>query len=602
MVLLVGFMVLMDKLDVNIDGELEQAPPNFRELADTIRGALSGILGVTAQELPQTTTDLLLHTIRSVYLPRLLRTSDTPEQAYMTAEDPKMPNETVVYVDAADDVAFRMWSEIAKKLPPEKKLSVRTLTLPLDAERAHELSKTSGFLSLAHEPGLDGEERMVTYVVPGGRFNEVYGWDTDFIAMGLIAAGKLELVRGLIKHHLVEIQLYGRVLNANRTYYLTRGQPPLFMHLVRSYAESLAPKERLAQRAFLQECVRAGILEYETVWTKEPHLTANGLSRYFDPRKHFPPETEPGHFDMIVQPYADAAGITVEAYMQGFNDGTIANSDLTAFVMHDGAVRESGHDTTNALVGNAAHLNPTCLNSMLAKAEEDTAALLRTVCDGVLQLADRVTTPKEWEERLEKRKTLMQDLLWNKERGCFDDYNIAEEQREPYTSPRNLLPLWAGVATPEQARHMVENILPLLEFEGGLASSDEASRGPVTPEHPQRQWDYPAGWAPHQMLVWDGLERYGFHDEAQRLIYKWLHMITKNWLRTRRIVEKYDVVTATEEFHAEYGNVGADMDLEEGAGFGWTNASYERGMALLDEQYRDDLHVLRLPSEVFPHA
>ncbi|MES2354019.1 MAG: trehalase family glycosidase [Pseudomonadota bacterium] len=573
----------------------------FQELQEHLTVRISQIRGVPEHELPATITALLQHTIQHIYSPKLQRIINTPEAALRAAEDSKMPGQASVYIPASDDIGFNIWFDFAKALPAQI-LNVKKIDIPLDDKTADEMSKSAGFLSLAHEQNADGNHILLPYVVPGGRFNEIYGWDTNFIAMGLLIEGNVTLVRSLIKHHLAEIQMYGRVLNANRCYYLTRSQPPLFIDLVLSYADHLSAEEFVREKALIESCIKAGIQEYEAMWTAEPHQTKNGLSRYFDPRKHFPPETEPGHFDPVIKPYADKLGISIEAYMQAFNAGEIENSELADFVMHDGAVRESGHDTTNALIGKAAHLNVVCLNSFLGKAEADIACLIESYFGGSLHIKNRITTAEEWRKKFEHRKQLMDQFLWNEKCGYFEDYDFIKGAFSAYISPRGLFPLWAGLASQQQADRIVSTLLPALEFPGGLASSDESSRGPVTLEHPQRQWDYPAGWAPHQILAWKGLERYGYHEEAQRLIYKWLFMITTTWLHTRTIVEKYDVVTSSQDFHAEYGNVGQGMDLHESAGFGWTNASYEIGLARLDSSYRDKLDRLISPDVVFDRS
>ncbi|MCC6397718.1 MAG: trehalase, partial [Bacteroidetes bacterium] len=163
-----------------------------------------------------------------------------------------------------------------------------------------------------------------------------------------------------------------------------------------------------------------------------------------------------------------------------------------------------------------------------------------------------------------------------------------------------LYPLWAGCASDAQAARVVTRLLPLLEEPGGIASSDEQSRGPVTPDHPLRQWDYPFGWAPHQMLAWEGLRRYGFDMLAQRLAYRWLFTITVNAARfAGTVTEKYDVRMRSHQVFAEYGNVGTDFSYITREGFGWTNASYQVGLQFLDRPMRDHLNNLHPPEWLF---
>jgi alpha,alpha-trehalase len=147
---------------------------------------------------------------------------------------------------------------------------------------------------------------------------------------------------------------------------------------------------------------------------------------------------------------------------------------------------------------------------------------------------------------------------------------------------------------------LVKNAIPLLMEKGGIAGCDKESRGEISENRPARQWDYPNGWAPHQMMAWKGLINYGFVDEAQELIYRWLYMITKNAVDYNgTIPEKYDVVEATHKVFAEYGNVGTDFEYITQEGFGWMNASYQYGLQLLKSTYRSKLNDLMAPELIF---
>ena len=127
-------------------------------------------------------------------------------------------------------------------------------------------------------------------------------------------------------------------------------------------------------------------------------------------------------------------------------------------------------------------------------------------------------------------------------------------------------------------------------------ASTEESRGPITPDHPLRQWDYPYGWSPHQILVWRGLQRYGDERDARRLAYRWLFTITVNAaLYNGTVPEKFDVVKRTHAVFAEYGNVGTTFSYITKEGFGWTNTSYQLGLDLLTSSLRAELNRLVPP-------
>ncbi len=209
----------------------------------------------------------------------------------------------------------------------------------------------------------------------------------------------------------------------------------------------------------------------------------------------------------------------------------------------------------------------------------------------------------EWRRRAAARRRRMEKLLWDPEAGSFLDFDLESGSRTGYESATCLYPLWAGLASPEQAASTVGAALAALEEAGGLAASSERSRGPLGPGRPQRQWDHPFGWAPHQMLAWEGLRRYGFAADAERLAYRWLYTIARNAADYNgTLPEKYDVVERSHKVFAEYGNVGTEFDYITREGFGWMNASYQVGLASLPAERRRQLERLTSPEELYGAA
>lgn len=205
-----------------------------------------------------------------------------------------------------------------------------------------------------------------------------------------------------------------------------------------------------------------------------------------------------------------------------------------------------------------------------------------------------------WYDRAEKRKSLMTEYLWNEKKGMFFDYNYVERKQTSFVSSTTFYPLWAKSATKKQAEALVQNALPLLEMPGGIAGSTEESRGQIAEDHPQTQWDYPFGWAPHQMLIWKGLKNYGKSKIARDLAYRWLYTITINaYNYNGTIAEKYDMTNRSSQVFAEYGNVGTKFSYITREGFGWTNASFVVGLTLLTKKMTDDLDMLLPPEWVF---
>jgi alpha,alpha-trehalase len=401
------------------------------------------------------------------------------------------------------------------------------------------------------------------YVVPGGRFNEMYGWDSYFIIRGLLRAGDLGLARGMVDNFLFEIEHYGAVLNANRTYYLTRSQPPFLSSMITAVYEADKAHAR-ENRAWLAQAYRDTVLDYQ-MWTRDPHLAgATGLSRYYDFGEGPAPE---GLHDEVGY-YRDVLAYLIgqnknEQNKNGQNKNNPSLIEALPSPQHvalspeyykgDRSMRESGFDITFRFGPYGAethHYAPVCLNSLLYKVETDLAQMSEWLGD---QAASSV-----WRQQAERRRKIIQTLLWDGHSGMFFDYDFAKGKLSSYEYASTFYPLWVGAATAEQARAVVNN-LPRFEYEGGLAMSTHESGV---------QWDYPYGWAPIQLLAVEGLRRYGYNAEADRISIKFLSMVLVNFERDTNIREKYNVVTDS-----------SNIKLAEGyrdniIGFGWTNAVF----------------------------
>ena len=495
-----------------------------------------------------------------------------------------------VYVPAGDDRAYNYYKKMEGDLP----LKVVKLPDDITPEYVRSINKAPGILSLRLNE-RNGEIVGLPFVVPGGRFNEMYGWDSYFEAIGLLLDGRIDLAKAMAEHFQYEIEHYGKILNANRSYYLTRTQPPFYTSMISEIYE----QER--DKGWLEDQLRTAIKEYETVWMVPGKRLSNiGLNRFQAEGLGMPPEAEAGHFDHVFGPEAKKAGMSMEEYMAGYNSGTIPNPDLDLYFVHDRSVRESGHDTSYRLEGICADIVPVELNAFLYKYEMDFARLIVEEFDDSLIINGKEYTSSYWLEKVRDRKKLIDKYLWNEEHGVFFDYNLKTNSQHEFISATMLTPLWAGCCSIEQSKRVVACAMDKLNEAGGIASCDEASRGPIHEGRPQKQWDYPNGWAPHQMMIWKGLMNYGFHDELQEVLYRWLYMITRNAVDYNgTIPEKYDVVSATHKVFAEYGNVGTEFEYITTEGFGWMNASYQYGVSLLAKDYLNRLNALVSPDQLF---
>jgi alpha,alpha-trehalase len=456
--------------------------------------------------------------------------------------------------------------------------NVRVEHLPVDIHRLGEIDTAKiqphGLLYLPDK-----------YVVPGGRFNEMYGWDSYFIIRGLLRAGHVDLARGMVDNFFFEIEQYGAMLNANRTYYLTRSQPPflssMFIDVYRATENDGHPDKAWLERAY------ADLDKDYGMWTRDPHLAGQtGLSRYYDFGEGPPAEAvqdESGFYRKVAQYFflhpSEADDYVVEtnassnqsvqpvagsSYSLQVCDVsmTMARAEcekarqfkLSAdYYKGDRSMRESGFDVSFRFgpFGSATHhYAPVCLNSLLYKTEKD--------LEQISLWLGHADDAKKWTKLAEERKKLITHYLWNDQPGQFFDFNFQTKRMSKYQYASTFYPLWAGLATPAQAKAVVTN-LKAFERPGGIPmSSDETGA----------QWDLPYGWGNIEMVAIDGLRRYGYNADADRVSYDFLSTVAENFRRDGTIKEKYNVVTRSSEAHVE---LGYEMNV---VGFGWTNAAF----------------------------
>lgn len=519
-----------------------------------------------------------------------------------------------LYVPFDREDQFEYFSSI-KKENPSVKLDVQYLPEKIDAEFIKSINKKPGLLALESKPNPENKGDLLNepYVVPGGRFNELYGWDSYMMVLGLLVdvtpenQTNLQLSRGMTENFIYEIYHYHKILNANRSYYLGRSQPPFLTDMaLRVFHKTLevSPKESTKKDIFdfLKRATIAAIKEYHSVWCTKPRLDEEtGLSCYHPDGSGIPPETEASHFNAILAPYVEKHQITQDEFILKYNNKEILEPELDEYFLHDRAVRESGHDTSYRLEGKAAYLATVDLNALLYKYETDIADIIENYFDGELEYDGKIQTPKQWSERAQKRRENITKYLWNEKDSMFYDYNIKTKEQNDYESATCFWPLWSKVASQEQADKLVKNSLHKFEQWGGLVSGTLESRGEIGINRPSRQWDYPYGWAPQQMLAWIGLNNYHYGGAARRLAYRWLHMMTRAFVDYNGVVvEKYNVLKGAvpHKVDAEYGNQGADFKGVATEGFGWVNASYMFGLTFLNLHAQRSIGAL-VPPDVF---
>ncbi|KAK3830571.1 MAG: neutral trehalase [Linnemannia elongata] len=571
--------------------------------------------------LNENPVDRLSRMIRHHFWDGLTRRIDA-EGLELIANDPKNRSKNTaprIYIPFGEDEVLEYYKNVSVQ-KPHLKLDVEQLPEVITPKYVQSINEKPGILALAMTKFMndEGQETLkgVPFVVPGGRFNEMYGWDSYFESLGLLVDGRLELAKGMVDNFVYEIKHYGKILNANRSYYLTRTQPPFLTDMILKVYDRLPYSLEIENKQWLAVALTAAIKEYLTIWMSQHRYDPeSGLSRFYSEGVGMPPETEATHFDHVIKPYADRKGVSVEEYSQLYNEGLVDEPELDTYFKHDRAVRESGHDTTYRLDNCAADIATVDLNSLLYKYEMDIAETIQSIFGDSFEtpyftsydtslLADHpetiVHTSAEWFERARVRQERLNKLCWNEERGMYFDYDTRLKAQGTYESVTTFYTMWSGLADREKAEKMMANALPLFEVTGGLVSGTESSRGLITLSRPNRQWDFPFGWAPHQIMAWIAFEKYGFMEEAKRTCYRWLYTITKSFVDFNGVVpEKFDVVNMTHRVQVEYGNVGVDFKFIPREGFGWMNASYQVGLGYMDRGLRRALGAVMDPCKVF---
>jgi alpha,alpha-trehalase len=495
-----------------------------------------------------------------------------------TVVDPKFAATSVMYLPAD----FR---EPAALTALQNQCKVEVKHLPTVIHHPGEIDADS-----LNPPGLLYLENK--YVVPGGRFNEMYGWDSYFIIRGLVRDGRIDLARGMVENFFFEIEHYGNVLNANRSYYLSRSQPPFLTSMILSVYDSQKAAGH-EDKTWLARAYAFAVTDHD-MWTQEPHLAGSTtLSRYFDRGNGPSPESvkdETGHYRDVVafflrhpeldnrdlvrkdpgktEPQTFGAQYSVRVCDSGHDASpkvaqapgehadceTAEEIALSAdFYKGDRSMRESGYDISFRFGPYGAQTQnyaPVCLNSLLYKTEKDLQQMSETL--------GKSDDAHKWARLADARKANIDKYLWNEKAGMFFDYDFVKQQQSTYDYVTVFYPLWAGLATPDQAKAVMKN-LPIFEKPGGLVMSPYETGG---------QWDFPYAWAPNQLLSDEGMRRYGFNEDADRVSYKFLSAVAENFRRDGTIREKYNAVTRSSETAV---TAGYHVNI---VGFGWTNGAF----------------------------
>jgi alpha,alpha-trehalase len=308
-------------------------------------------------------------------------------------------------------------------------------------------------------------------------------WDSYFIIVGLVRAGKIGLARGMVNNFVFLYKRFGIIPMRNRYYNLGTSQIPFLTSMIFEVHNAEPNK------SWLKKVIRVAEDELKNYWMNakrtERHLSYKGLSRYCD-----------------------------------------------HYITHLGAEHESGWDMTSRFNDRCLEYLPIDLNCCLYKYERDIARACAL-------LGDKKKSA-QFETQAAKRRKTIRSLMWNEKSRFYFDYNYPHKKQSTFMSVAGFYPLWAGIASKKQASLIRKYALPALEYEGGVANTrpDNLSRD-------IKQHDYPNGWPQQQWIVIKGLLNYGYAADAFRIAAKWLDMNAHLYHETGKFWEKHNVVNCT---------------------------------------------------------
>ncbi len=389
-----------------------------------------------------------------------------------------------------------------------------------------------------------------TYVVPGGRFNEQFYWDSYFIMLGLAVEGKWEIIEGMIKNFVYMLNRFGFIPTANRTYFLSRSQPPFLSHMIRLLADH---KGQSTLVEYLPYLIKEYNFWMKGSWklAKQEHRAFarlvqmdNGLlmNRYYDNKMAPRPES----LDEDTSTAKSADSRDAERLFLHLRAGAESGWDFSSRWFTD------PHDIKTI---HTADIIPIDLNSLLYQLETTIADAYRVIKQPLLV--------RKFKKLADKRMQAIQNYCWDEETGFFTDYNFHHKRSTGRLSLAGVYPMYAKIATNEQAARVAIMIEDSFLKDGGLVT---------TLTNSLQQWDAPNGWAPLHWIAIQGLRNYGYDELADKIKQAWITTNLKVYRSQHRLVEKYNVV----QTHSL--GTGGEYPLQDG--FGWTNGVL---VALLSE-------------------
>jgi len=377
------------------------------------------------------------------------------------------------------------------------------------------------------------------YIVPGGRFREIYYWDSYFTMLGLKQAGKTEMIQHMLDNISDLIHSYGFMPNGNRTYYLSRSQPPFFSLMISLYAECM--KDSTIYSKYYDALKK----EYD-FWMNGKNSIHEHYSGNMRVVKLNNEEFLNRYWDNSNTPRPESYLYDKEVYSKSENDSTIYRNIRAA--------AESGWDFSSRWFADGknltsiqtTHIVPVDLNCLLYNLE----IVLSKGCSTNALSAEYLDAAK-------RRKELLIKYCWNEEKNFFFDYNITKKEQSNIYSLAGLYPLFFNIVDTTSAKKIATVTQNRFLKNGGLTT---------TLYNTGQQWDAPNGWAPLQWIGYKSFKNYAINDLANDIAQRWINLNAKVYFETSKMMEKYDVV------HTDKPGGGGEYKLQDG--FGWTNGVF----------------------------
>lgn len=481
---------------------------------------------------------------------------ETLHPLYEAVQESDLFTDSKFFVDAVPkfpvtEIVSNYQSEKDKDAFDLKKFVEANFILPVTTDSAYSSAQKNIdthlhdlWEELKRKPGAKGGTLIPLpneYIVPGGRFREIYYWDSYFTMLGLQESKRTDLIESIIDNFAYLIHEFGFIPNGNRTYYLSRSQPPFFALMINLLSEEKGEQV---------------LLKYKTALKKEYDFWMDGateLSASANAIKHVVLLKD----GAVLNRYWDEkATPRPEAYSEDLH---LSNGKPNAAAIYRDirAAAASGWDFSSRWFADKVNMETIQTTSVIPVDLNCLLLFMEKLLQKIYALENDTPNANLFAAKIQQRKKAIHQYCWNEAEGSFFDYNFISQQQEIHFNLATAFPLFFNAASNEQAAAVASLVENKFLHKGGLVTTIYKTG---------QQWDAPNGWAPLQWITYQGLKNYRFNELAGKIKSNWLRNCEKVFAATGKMMEKYNVMdTDVSAGGGEYPN----QD-----GFGWTNGVY----------------------------